>query len=155
MTTQAIKDLIASAIAGQGNQVDSGGKLAEILNAIVEMAGQGGGTVIKLTAPFVNYQDYTKAQMAELIGVSEADIDVIMEGAADTILEVTEEINQKGTIVTRKSFIRIVCSDDIPSDNRRDVTYASWNDNDGENYRLVLTKSGDKYFLHATYEPEG
>lgn len=38
MTTQEIKDLIASKIAGQGNQVDSGGKLAEILNAIVDMA---------------------------------------------------------------------------------------------------------------------
>lgn len=36
MTTQEIKDLIASAIAGQGNQVDAGGKLAEVLNAIVE-----------------------------------------------------------------------------------------------------------------------
>ena len=38
MTTEEIKDLIASAIAGQGNQVDSGGKLAEILNALVTMA---------------------------------------------------------------------------------------------------------------------
>lgn len=36
MTTQEIKDLIATKIAGQGNQVDSGGKLADILNAICE-----------------------------------------------------------------------------------------------------------------------
>lgn len=39
MTKQEIKDLIAAKIAGQGNQVDSGGALAEILNAIADMAG--------------------------------------------------------------------------------------------------------------------
>lgn len=44
MTTQQIKDLIAQTIAGQGNQVDSGGKLAEILNAIVDAVEQGGGS---------------------------------------------------------------------------------------------------------------
>ena len=33
---QIIKDLIATTIAGQGNQVDSGGKLAEILDATVD-----------------------------------------------------------------------------------------------------------------------
>ena len=41
MSVSEIKDLIASKIAGQGNQVDSGGKLAEILNEIVDMASQG------------------------------------------------------------------------------------------------------------------
>lgn len=51
MTTQEIKDLIASAIAGQGNQVDSGGKLAEILNEIVDVASQGGGESSILTLP--------------------------------------------------------------------------------------------------------
>lgn len=50
MTTTEIKDLIASAIAGQGNQVDARGKLAEILNALADSAG-GGGVPVKLTAP--------------------------------------------------------------------------------------------------------
>lgn len=36
MTTEQIKDLIASKIAGQGNQVDSGGALSTILDAIVD-----------------------------------------------------------------------------------------------------------------------
>lgn len=36
MKTQEIKDLIASKIAGQGNQVDSGGALFTILDAIVD-----------------------------------------------------------------------------------------------------------------------
>lgn len=36
MDAQQIKDLIASKIAGQGNQVDSGGALSTILDAIVD-----------------------------------------------------------------------------------------------------------------------
>ena len=36
MTTQEIKAIIAEKIAGQGNQVDIGGALAEVLTAIVE-----------------------------------------------------------------------------------------------------------------------
>lgn len=36
MTTDEIKAIIAEMIAGQGNQVDIGGALAEILNAIVD-----------------------------------------------------------------------------------------------------------------------
>lgn len=36
MTTQEIKDLVASKIAGQGNQVDLAGALPEILTALVE-----------------------------------------------------------------------------------------------------------------------
>lgn len=45
MTKQEIKDLIAAKIAGQGNQVDIGGVLADILNALVD----GGSQPIRLT----------------------------------------------------------------------------------------------------------
>lgn len=52
MTTEEIKDLIASKIAGQGNQVDSGGALPTILNEIVDMASQGGATPIEIPCTF-------------------------------------------------------------------------------------------------------
>lgn len=43
MTTQEIKDLIAQKIAGQGSAVDAGSALPQILNAIVDAIGEGGG----------------------------------------------------------------------------------------------------------------
>lgn len=43
MTKEEIKDLISAKIAGQGNQVDSGGALDAILNAIVDAIPEGGG----------------------------------------------------------------------------------------------------------------
>lgn len=42
-TTEEIKALISEKIAGQGNQVDVGNGLTEILNAIVDMSAGGGG----------------------------------------------------------------------------------------------------------------
>lgn len=41
MTTNEIKTLIQNTIAGQGSQVDIGGKLAEILSAIVDAMPSG------------------------------------------------------------------------------------------------------------------
>lgn len=43
MTKQQIKDLVAAKIAGQGNQVDAGGALSSILDAIVDAIPEGGG----------------------------------------------------------------------------------------------------------------
>ena len=45
MTKDQIKSLISAKIAGQGNQVDSGGALDEILNAIVDAIPEGGGVI--------------------------------------------------------------------------------------------------------------
>lgn len=43
MTKEEIKDLIASKIAGQGSAVDAGSALPQILNAIIDSIGEGGG----------------------------------------------------------------------------------------------------------------
>ena len=62
MNAQEIKDLIQSKIAGQGNQVDSGGALAEILDAIIDNMGgevtinEGGG-----------YQEITQEEYRHLL----------------------------------------------------------------------------------------
>ena len=45
MTTNEIKAIIAEKIAGQGNQVDIGGALASVLNAIIDSIPEGGGSV--------------------------------------------------------------------------------------------------------------
>lgn len=52
MKKDQIKSLISAKIAGQGNQVDSGGALDEILDAIVDAIPEGGGSgapVLKMT----------------------------------------------------------------------------------------------------------
>lgn len=43
MTKQEIKDLVALKIAGQGSAVDAGSALPQILDAIVDAIGEGGG----------------------------------------------------------------------------------------------------------------
>lgn len=50
MNKEEIKSLISAKIAGQGNQVDAGGALDEILNAIVDAipeSGSGDGLIVK------------------------------------------------------------------------------------------------------------
>lgn len=47
MTKEEIQALISAKVAGQGNQVDSGGALATILDAIVDAIPEGGGSDIK------------------------------------------------------------------------------------------------------------
>lgn len=156
MTTEELKKKIDRMMFGlHSTNPGDINALPEILNELVDMAGQGGGgggTVVKLTAPFNNQDNYTKAQMAALIGVSEADLDIIMEGAADTILEVTEEIDDKGTAVTLKSFIRTVSSTDVPSVGFQNVVYDSWDENN-EYHKLTLAKDGDSYTINSTYAP--
>lgn len=46
MTTNEIKTLIQNTIAGQGSQVDIGGKLAEVLNALADAVGNVRRTVV-------------------------------------------------------------------------------------------------------------
>lgn len=46
MTTNEIKTLIQNTIAGQGSQVDIGGKLAEVLNALADAVSGVNETVI-------------------------------------------------------------------------------------------------------------
>ncbi len=61
MTKEEIKALISAKIAGQGNQVDSGGALDEILNAIVDAIPEGGGgaNVIEVPSITMNEEEMT------------------------------------------------------------------------------------------------
>ena len=43
MTTQEIRDLIASKVAGQGSAIDAGSVLPQILGAICDAIDEGGG----------------------------------------------------------------------------------------------------------------
>lgn len=68
MTKEEIQALISAKIAGQGNQVDSGGALATILAEILDLVGQGGGGEVK---PIV----LTEAPTSEM--TTQAELDAI------------------------------------------------------------------------------
>lgn len=64
MTKEEIKSLISAKIAGQGNQVDSGGALDEILNEIVDAIPEGGGDVKNTIIP--KYTEITNPTVGQL-----------------------------------------------------------------------------------------
>lgn len=90
MSIETLKAKIASAIAGQGNQVDAGGVLADILNEIADNlggGGSGGSGVGFLNIPndLLNLASHapfytnSKAEFAEFLGVSEDEVDGLMD----------------------------------------------------------------------------
>ena len=87
MTTQEIKDLIASKIAGQGSAVDAGSALPEILNGIVDAIAAIPEPVSVPTCPLVlqlgesAVGEYASAQeLAEELQVSEKDLTDLFDG---------------------------------------------------------------------------
>lgn len=60
MTKDQIQALIDSAINGQGNQVDSGGKLAQILTGILKIAAAGGNVQSDWNQTDDKKEDYIK-----------------------------------------------------------------------------------------------
>lgn len=68
MNKQEIKDLIAAKIAGQGNQVDSGGALAEILDGIIEAMPSPGLEEKRLKMPESTGIFTDPADIADWIG---------------------------------------------------------------------------------------
>lgn len=88
MTKEEIKALVAERIAGQGDQVDIGGALAEILDEIVDLAGEGGGgsgSVLKMETDLstltsgVALSYTTKAEFAEAVGCDENLVDGLFD----------------------------------------------------------------------------
>lgn len=88
MTKEEIKALIAERIAGQGDQVDIGGALAEVLDEIVDLAGEGGGgsgSVLKMETDLstltsgVALSYATKAEFAEAVGCDESLVDGLFD----------------------------------------------------------------------------
>lgn len=83
MTKEEIKALISAKIAGQGNQVDSGGALDEILNAIVDAIPSGGGSgapVLKMTIDDVGKQYDNIAFMGLAPSITERTVNFAVEG---------------------------------------------------------------------------
>lgn len=67
MTKDEIKTLIAEKISGQGNQVDAGGALDAILNAIVDAIPEGGGGVSPVQLPVgTDLTDLTNEQYSQI-----------------------------------------------------------------------------------------
>lgn len=100
MTTDEIKKMIADTLQGQGNQVDVGGGIPKILNAIVEKIDEGGGggaaEPIEITIDWDALGEYRtsdtgkvavydaipKSVMMEALGVTEDNLTKIMAGNA-------------------------------------------------------------------------
>lgn len=101
MTTDEIKKMIADTLQGQGNQVDIGGGIPKILNAIVEKIDEGGGgggtsEPIQLSIDRDRLESYRvsgtgvtdtfdaipKSAMIEILGVTEDELNRIMMGNA-------------------------------------------------------------------------
>lgn len=73
MTKQEIKDAIVKGIAGQGTNVDGGGYLPKILDAIVDLIPEGGAVAPEatITVNFPKTQENISAeQMATLLGIT-------------------------------------------------------------------------------------
>lgn len=86
MTTQEIKDLIASKIAGQGSAVDAGSALPEILNGIVDAIAaipEVQSVYLKTTRTFdqlVAQGEMSVTSMASYMGVTEESLRQFLEG---------------------------------------------------------------------------
>lgn len=74
MTKQEIKDLVLAKIAGQGTQVDLGGALPSILDAIVDALPEGGASPIApepaITINVEGLSGATFEDSAETFGIS-------------------------------------------------------------------------------------
>lgn len=92
MTKQEIKDLITAKIAGQGNQVDSGGALDAILNAIIDAIPEGGGGSMYIDAALNIHADsagdyVSEAQALQDLGLTAEQLAALFDAGIHTIPE--------------------------------------------------------------------
>ena len=81
MTKEEIKALIAEKIAGQGNQVDSGGALADILNGIIDSIPQVlPPTTLDFTLPESTLGNVSAEEMAQGLGITVGELKGLMLG---------------------------------------------------------------------------
>lgn len=76
MNVNEIKAIIAEKIAGQGNQVDIGNGLVEVLNALAE--GLEATDDVVANKGFDVFGDKTKSEAATEMGMTEADFDKLL-----------------------------------------------------------------------------
>lgn len=74
MTKQEIKEAIAKGIAGQGTNVDGGGYLPKILEAIVDAIPEGGASPIApeptIVINWVSFEDVDETNAADQLGIT-------------------------------------------------------------------------------------
>lgn len=91
MTKEEIKALISSAIAGHGTNVDGGGQLPNILNAIVDAIPEvtppptpaemlDALTLVSSVPMPTDFSDKTNTEAAELFGITETELDKFANG---------------------------------------------------------------------------
>lgn len=84
MNANEIKELVAAKIAGQGNQVDIGGALSEVLNAIIDaienIPTPTPPQPIAIDILDSTFSGLTKEEAARSLGISTARLDSLMDG---------------------------------------------------------------------------
>lgn len=127
MATKAeLLALVEQTIAGQGNQVDIGGGLAEVLKGLVEAMPEE-LTILSATA----VSNKTKAELAEALGISTDSIDKIFGGKISKVI----------IKVTASSFVYL----DFTCGDSNIVTFGYRETNQELGLCCEFTKNDDEY----------
>lgn len=133
MTKQEIKDAIVKGIAGQGTNVDGGGYLPKILDAIVDLIPEGGSVAPKptiTTAYPETIENVTLTEAATALNVRIDDVDAIPEQSV---------IDVEGETLTR-IFLR-------QHENGYEVIFGGKDLTDNLGTSLVLHRLGNSYSI--------
>lgn len=125
MTTQEIKDLIASKIAGQGSAVDAGSALPEILNGIVALIPEipeVQTVYLKTTRTFSQLGaqgEISVASMASYMGVTEKSLRQFLAGQIPRFITSSSAWNVmlQNERVLDKLYIGFLGLDDLSGGN--------------------------------------
>ena len=87
MTIQEIRDLVAKKISGQGTQVDVGGGLATILNAICDALATipDAPVTLEIASTAISFSNKTKAEAIECLGITGEELDALFAGKVDIL----------------------------------------------------------------------
>lgn len=92
MTTNEIKAIIAEKIAGQGNQVDIGNGLAEVLNALADSIPEGGGGVSPIQLPAdTNLSSLPEEYFNQILANLRAGCSVVMVGTSPLTIFISND----------------------------------------------------------------
>lgn len=87
MTKEEILAKVQATIAGQGNEVDLGGALPVILNAIVELIPEGPGKILRINTPSeFEIKEVNRATLADRLGITESDVDLMFSQNCNAVI---------------------------------------------------------------------
>lgn len=142
MTKQEIKDAIVKGIAGQGTNVDGGGYLPKILDAIVDLIPEGGAVAPKSTITVnVDFpgtqEDLSAEQMAALLGIT---MDELLTIQNQFVIHVENGKDFEGELTRVALFY---------TDEGFHVLFGGKDMTDNFGRTVLLYKAGSRYSLYC------